>query len=276
MKQPLMKIWKVFSFVVWWLLHEWLFDLGYFVGRILVVLVSKPKVYGRENIPREGGVIITCNHLSQWDLVFMHNLLERPAFYMTKKEFLDIIFIGGLVRLLGAFPVNRGKYDREALQFSIKLLKDGKQLIIFPEGTRSKTFTLAEGHSGAALIALQADALIVPVAISGSEKISRKKEYGPNGKKIKPEVVVRVGQPYHLPQPEKGKKQNLEELGDLMMTRIAEMLPAEYQGAYSPEKLAERKAQRERELAEQQNQRAAKRAARKQSQGVEVETEETV
>jgi 1-acyl-sn-glycerol-3-phosphate acyltransferase len=124
---------------------------------------------------------------------------------------------------------------------------------------------MGPGHSGAALVALRANALVVPVAFTGTEKINRRKEYDAHGKKIKPRVVVRVGEPYRLPrQDESGQRLDLDELGDLMMSKIAELLPPEYQGYYAPAKLAERKVEREKALAEKQARRLARKAALKQ------------
>jgi len=239
-------IWNKIKYAVWWLLHEWLFDLGWFVGRTLVFMVSDCTVIGRENIPRQKiGVMITSNHLSMWDLPNIHNLVTRPFYTMAKTEFLDTPFVGGWARLVGAFPVKRGTADRKAVQFAIDLLKKGAMFSIFPEGTRSKTQQLAEGHNGAALIALSSNAWIVPVGITGTEYIARKRA----GFFARPKVVVRVGKPYKLSRTnENGQKLSIEELTDIMMGKVAELLPPSYQGVYSPEKLAERKEARTLEL----------------------------
>lgn len=262
-----MKFWqqarKSLKHAGWWLLHEWFYDLAWFVDRIFAPVLSKPEFYGRENIPRTGAVLFTANHLSQWDIFFMHYLLPRPGFWMTKKEHFEVPIFGGWARIFGAFPVERGAYNREALQFSVDKIKNGHLVIIFPEGHRSSDFQTGPGHSGAALVAARADALIVPVGFSGTEKISRRKEYDAKGKKIKPRVVVRVGQPYRLPREDKnGRRLDLDELSDIMMSKIAELLPPEYQGHYAPAPLAERKAQREQEKAAKLAKRAERKAAR--------------
>lgn len=260
----LKKLWAGLNYVWWWFCHEWLFDLGYFVGRTLAIMYSRAQVEGRSNMPRQGGVMITPNHLSNWDLVYIHNLLDRPAFYMTKREYFDFFFVGGLVKLIGAFPVSRGKADREALKTAIGLLKKGEQVIIFPEGTRSKAFALQEGHSGAALIAEQSQTLIVPVAIYGTEKISNKERKTGS----RPPVRVRVGQPYVLPRFLNGKKLSLEEQTEFMMQQIAKLLPPEYQGYYSADKVAARQTER----AQLENEKEARRSTRRK----EKERVETV
>ena len=208
--------------------------------------------------------MLTSNHQSQWDLVAIHNILPRSFYQMAKVEIFEVFFVGGVVRVWGAFPVQRGKADRQALSRSIELLKQGKLLNIFPEGHRSDNYALIEAHKGAALIALQADATIVPVAITGTELISRKTKWK-KGKPFfhrRPPVTVRVGKPYKLPKAGPGQRDDLEELTDLMMSRIAELMPPEYQGEYAPQKLATRKALREQTKLEQINKKAARKAAR--------------
>jgi 1-acyl-sn-glycerol-3-phosphate acyltransferase len=257
------KAWGTLKHAGWWLLHEWFYDLAWFVDRIFAPVLAKPEFYGLENIPRKGAVMFTANHLSQWDIFFMHYLLPRPGFWMTKREYFKVFFFGGWARLFGAFPITRGEYNREALQFSVDLLKKGQIVVIFPEGHRSSDFQMGEGHSGAALVAARAEALIVPVGFAGTEKISRRKEYGPDGKKIKPRVIVRVGQPYRLPRnDESGRHQDLDELSDYMMSKIAELLPPEYQGFYAPAKLAERKSLRQQHQVEKLAQTDARKALR--------------
>jgi 1-acyl-sn-glycerol-3-phosphate acyltransferase len=222
------------AYSVWWICHEWLFDLGWFVGRVLVWIVSDCTVIGRENIPRRKvGVLMTINHLSMWDLPFVHNLMYRSFFTMAKAEFFNAFFVGGLVRFIGTFPVKRGKPDRKALQYAIDLLKKGETVVMFPEGHRSDNFALGEGHAGAALVAINSDALIIPVGIYGTENIIRKRK----GFFARPKVVVTVGKPYKLSRisPE-GKKLGLEELIAQMMQKIAEQLPPEYHGLYSADK----------------------------------------
>ncbi len=238
--------WGKIKHFLWLLAHEYLFDLTWFVGPVLISLVADLKIAGPGKIPKKGGVLITFNHLSQWDLVVIYNILPRSFNTMAKAEFFEVFFVGGLVRLLGAFPVHRGRVDRQALRYSIQLLQQGNLLGIFPEGHRSDTFALMPAHNGAALIAARAGTKIVPVAITGTELISRQKKWrkdhpGPFFLN-RPRVTVRIGKPYYLPEALPGEKLDLDELTGLIMGKIAELLPPEYQGEYSPEKIAERKA----------------------------------
>ncbi len=234
---------KKIQHFLWILAHEYLFDLTWFVGPPLIALFADFKIEGPGRIPKKGGVLITFNHLSQWDLVVIYNILPRSFNTMAKTEFFEVFFLGGLVRLLGAFPVKRGKIDRQALRHSIDLLNQGKLLGIFPEGHRSDNFALMKAHKGAALIACQANPLIVPVAIYGTELISRQKEWrktrpGPFFLN-RPRVRVHIGEPYKLPEPVPGQRQDLDQLTALIMGKIAELLPPPYRGVYAGEKLPE-------------------------------------
>lgn len=265
------KLWEKLKFLLWNIAHEVLFVAGYFVGPVVISLVADFKIEGPGRIPRKGSVMFTSNHMSQWDLVVVHNILPRPFYTMAKVEFFEFFFVGGLVRLIGAFPVHRGKADRQALNHAVELLKQGKLLGIFPEGHRSDNFALIEGHNGAALIARQSGATLVPVAITGTELVSRKTEWKKNVPfwKRRPRVTVKIGLPYQLPQPEPGQKDDLDELTDLIMSKIAELLPPEYQGEYSPEKLVERKAARQKAKEERATRKAKSKAARQQESSAE-------
>ncbi|WJW69695.1 1-acyl-sn-glycerol-3-phosphate acyltransferase [Candidatus Chlorohelix allophototropha] len=237
--------------------HQLLYYFNWLLKFLVVFVVSDCTVIGRENMPRQKtGVLVTINHMSMWDLPFAQNIMPRPYFTMTKIEFLNLPFIGGLVRLMGAYPVRRGKPDRQALQFSTELLKKGELVLLYPEGHRSDDYQLIEGHSGAALIAISSEALVVPVAVTGTEFIVRKRR----GIFSRPKVVVRIGKPYHLSRitPD-GRKASLEELTDQMMSKIAELMPPEYQGYYTPAKVVERQAQYQREALEERARRANSR-----------------
>jgi len=260
----LTQLWNKIKYWLWQIAHEWLYDLAWFVGPVTMWLVSDFKIEGPGRLPKTGGVMFTSNHLSQWDLISIHNILPRSFYTMAKVEFFEVFFAGGMVRLLGAFPVSRGKADRQSINRAIELLKQGKLLGIFPEGHRSDTYALMKAHNGAALIAVQAQATLVPVAITGTELISRSKSWkeGKSFRQRRPRVVIRVGEPYKLPEVEAGQKVDLDETTDFIMSKIAELLPPEYQGEYSPEKLAERQAERQ----QLKRERASRKAVRQQNQ----------
>lgn len=128
------------------------------------------KAVGRENIPDTPGrppLILCCNHISVIDPVFLEMCQKRHVYFMAKEEIfknrLATWFFG---KQLGAFPVKRGAGDTGALDTARRIVEEGKLLGIFPEGTRSKDGQLGRAKSGAALIAAQTGAAVLPVAIA--------------------------------------------------------------------------------------------------------------
>jgi 1-acyl-sn-glycerol-3-phosphate acyltransferase len=133
--------------------------------------------------------------------------------------------VGWLVRFLGAFPVKRGEGDRQALRTAEDLLKKQKVLVIFPEGTRSKTRALAKAHAGLGMIALRSGAPVVPVAIWGSENVL---------KKFGAQVTICYGEPVVFkPKGSKITREDIEATTEEVMRRIAAMLPDRYRGVYA-------------------------------------------
>lgn len=117
-----------------------------------------------EEIPEDQGFILASNHLRDLDPVILGIACPRQVCYMAKKE-LFIPGFGGIIRALGAFPVDRGKGDTTALDTAKEIVQSGKIIGIFPEGTRSKTGKFGRIKSGTVVIASQAQADILPVAI---------------------------------------------------------------------------------------------------------------
>jgi len=127
---------------------------------------------GIENIPREGGVILASNHISWYDPPFVSVSCPREVHFMAKRELFSIPVLGFIIRNLNAFPVSRGKYDRQALENSIQVLKNGHALIVFPEGTRSRTRgEFLPPKAGIGVLAREGQVPIVPTYISGSEEL---------------------------------------------------------------------------------------------------------
>jgi len=129
---------------------------------------------GTENIPREGGVIIASNHISYYDPPFVSVSSPREVHFMAKRELFSIPILGFLIRNLNAFPVSRGKYDRQALEAAIEVLKKGEALIVFPEGTRSrKKGEFLPPKPGIGVLAKEGRVPIVPTYISGSDELTK-------------------------------------------------------------------------------------------------------
>lgn len=140
---------------------------------------------GTENIPQDGGNIFASNHRSYQDPVFIALPTRVPLSYMAKEElFQQNPAFTLLIKCFGAFPVKRGKGDTEVIDTSIDKLEMGRNLAIFPEGTRSKDGKVGKGKTGVALIAAAAQTKVVPVGINFEGKLGFRKK-----------VVVRFGEP---------------------------------------------------------------------------------
>lgn len=140
---------------------------------------------GTENIPKDGSNIFASNHRSYSDPVFIALPTRVPLSYMAKEElFKQNIFFTWLIRFFGAFPVTRGKGDTAAIDTSVEKLEMGRNLVVFPEGTRSKDGKVGKGKTGVALIAAMAQVPVIPVGINFEGKL-----------KFRRKVVVRFGKP---------------------------------------------------------------------------------
>lgn len=212
------------------------FNIARRIVAFLCRIIFGLRIKGQENIPAEGGFILVGNHLHNLDPVFMLTSSTRPVFYMAKQELFKPWGLRHLIRWAGAFPVNRGKMDRSAIKHGQRVLQEGIGLGIYPEGTRSLSRKIVRVLPGAGLFATGGDYLIVPCAITGSERLPF------NGGKSRGEppprdpghkgVLVRFGEPFRLPDEIDGRKVNAAAATDYMMRKVAEMLPEEYRGIY--------------------------------------------
>lgn len=125
-------------------------------------------VSGRENIPRDGGLVVAANHISYWDPVVVGCVMDRQVHFMAKSELFQIPLLGPCIRGVGAFPVDRRRTGAGTLKLAAAVLSSGGVLGIFPEGTRSHSEHLLPPQLGAFLLAGTARAPVLPVAIAGS------------------------------------------------------------------------------------------------------------
>jgi 1-acyl-sn-glycerol-3-phosphate acyltransferase len=204
------------------------------LGDVLTLLyVRKYEVVGRENVPPDGAVIVASNHLNAADPPLVTRALGRPPIFMAKKEMLDLPLLGLAFRAWGAFPVRRGEFDLAAIRAAEDVLHRGDVLLMFPEGTRSRTGGLGRGHAGTATIALHTNAPILPVAITGTENI--KWPWFLLRPRLVRHVKVVIGQPFHLAEVERVDREAARQATEAIMRRIAEMLPPQYRGVYGSE-----------------------------------------
>lgn len=149
------------------------------------------RVEGRENLPDKSGFIIASNHRSYADppLIAVTAGCAKYSF-VAKAELFRFPFFGWLIKKLGAFPVVRGKGDMKVISDSVERINQGRNLVIFPEGTRSKDGKVGRGKTGVALIAASSGATVIPAGIVYDGKLRfRSKVTVKFGKPIKPEDI---------------------------------------------------------------------------------------
>lgn len=126
------------------------------------------RVYGTDRVPAHGGAVLAVNHFSWLDPLAVGAACPRTIYYMAKVEAHRVPGIGQLIRSFGAFSVRRGESDREAVRRARDVVRDGKLLGLFVEGTRQLAGVPGEVQAGAAMVALQEGAPVVPAAVHGS------------------------------------------------------------------------------------------------------------
>ena len=130
-------------------------------------LFYKVTIVNGEKIENAKGVVISGNHLSNHDPLLFPAFFNKEIRFMAKEELFKIFFIKQTLKATGAIPIKRGTFDRTAINQSIKLLKEGEIVGIFPEGTRNKTGTkdMLEFHDGVAMFAVKTQKPIIPMIL---------------------------------------------------------------------------------------------------------------
>ena len=132
-------------------------------------LVTRARAYGREHVPREGGVVLAANHLHWIDVPLLGALSPRNLDFVAKVEALKLPGFGAFIRSFGTIAVRRGESDREAVRQMRQAARDGRALGVFVEGTRQRTGRPGTAQPGAAMVAIQEDVPVVHAAIYGTQ-----------------------------------------------------------------------------------------------------------
>lgn len=192
----------------------------YTIFRVFITCIFKIvfnlKFEGTENLPDNGGIVYACNHRSNADPVLVSLKVKKRCTYMAKEELFKNPFFGTLIRFFGAFPVVRGKGDMAVIDDSISKLRSGKNLVIFPEGTRSKDGKVGRGKTGVALIAAKSNTDVIPVGVVYDGKL-----------KFRKRITVRYGKPISsnkLQISENPLPKELKQLKLTVMDAIAELV----------------------------------------------------
>lgn len=144
------------------------YRLAQFVTWCILRILFRIRVEGIENIPIKGGVIIASNHASLIDPPSLGCTIPREVSYFAKKELFKVPFVGWFITYANSIPVDREGFSSQALKEMIRRLENGWTVIVFPEGTRTKTGEFGQPRSGAGMAAVVAGVPIVPCWIEGS------------------------------------------------------------------------------------------------------------
>lgn len=134
-------------------------------------LYLRGRVYGAENVPKSGSLVVVSNHASYFDPPLLSCAVGRPVAYMAKEELFKIPLLGKAIRLYGAYPVSRGTSDRAAIRAALQSLENGWATGVFLEGSRTPDGKINEPKIGAALIAAKAQVPILPVSLWGTQGV---------------------------------------------------------------------------------------------------------
>jgi cytidylate kinase len=202
---------------------------GNYLMSFLLTVITRWKVHGRENIPAEGPLIFVSNHLNNTDPPILACVVRNRHHvrFMAKVELFRGRF-GWLAPLWGAFPLRRFEADLGAVLTAERILRAGGSLGMFPEGTRSRTQTMAALHPGSASLALRTGATLVPCSIAGSEKIR-----SPKVLIQRVSLTVRVGEPIPVERVKRPTEAQVSALTARLDAAIRSLLPPSYGGTYT-------------------------------------------
>ncbi len=195
-----------------------LYWLGWLLTRCISVVFFRIKIQGTENIPRTGGFIVACNHQAYADPPLVGSAMLRETCFFAKSELFHSFWFGALLRRVNALPVRRGTIDRQAISISVEKIRNGLGLVVFPEGTRSRTGEFLSALPGVGLIAMRAGCPVVPAYLHGSNRLK-------SCLLGRERLIIRFSEPFSaewvrsLPAGRAGYQQ----VADSVMGRIAEL-----------------------------------------------------
>jgi len=193
----------------------------------LARLIAHVEIEGLDHVPASGPFLLIVNHISRLDPPILMLAIPRQVYVLAASEYRRVPILKQLMEASGAIWVRRGELDLAALRAALAVLKRGDVLGIAPEGTRSRTRALRPARPGAAYIALRSGVPVLPVAVTGTEKML---EDFLHLRRMRIRVVI--GAPFQLPVNEHPRSEALAAATEQMMRAIATLLPPAYQGVY--------------------------------------------
>ncbi len=195
---------------------------------VLFRLLTRMEITGAEHIPAEGGCLLVTNHISRLDTPALLVSAQRRIYPLAADKYKNFPVFNWLLNISEAIWINRTEFDREALLKSIDVLKRGDVLGIAPEGTRSPSGTLQKAKSGVTFLAARTGVPIVPVGITGTNTML--KDFS---RLRRMRICVRFGEAFYLPKYGKLAADELDATTDLIMGRLAALLPPSHRGVYA-------------------------------------------
>jgi 1-acyl-sn-glycerol-3-phosphate acyltransferase len=195
----------------------WTYTFARIILSLPTLLIYRVRAIGLENVPRSGALILAPNHFSQMDHFFVGLYLRRKVRFMAKSQMFGPPLLTYIYKHGGVFPVRRGHRDEEAIKTAATILDQGEMLLVYAEGGRSRSGKLKEVKPGIGRIALESGALVVPVAIQGSERVRRWKRLS------FPKVTVQFGEPLRFPVEETPNRERQLEVAEQIFAPVRGM-----------------------------------------------------
>jgi 1-acyl-sn-glycerol-3-phosphate acyltransferase len=204
-----------------------------FLVRLILILVARLELHGYENVAGlDEAALVVSNHLGRLDVALVYHYLDRQdILVLVAEKYQKVAWIRWFVKALGAVFVDRFNADLNTMRIALNHLKQGKVLVLAPEGTRSPTGALIEGRSGASYLAARSGVWVVPIAIYGSEDKAVLQAFR---HLRRAHITATVGKPFKFPPlPASNREETLQAYTDEMMCQIAILLPEKYRGVYA-------------------------------------------
>ncbi len=207
-----------------------LYRLGRPFARFCFGTFGRMEVIGEENVPPHGPLIVACNHLAYTDPPLLVAAIPRPLNFMGKKELFGNPVGRFLMRGFHVFPYQRGGAGAGTLRILLGLLEQDQAVVIFPEGTRSRSHALQEAQLGVVYLAMKSQAPILPVGVTGTQNMKAWRMPAPLCR-----LTASIGPPFTLPVVEgRTPRPVMHSMLRMIMERVALQLPPEYRGVYDP------------------------------------------